>query len=487
MAGHALRIAVLAASVVFGSVIEHAAPASEAPLQPDAGIAIQRAPQIFNAISDSLRKWGTTVHLNGMSLYLATIPDGVLLYHGNSRNETPTDVDWLAYEIEHAEMFARPRRGRPPPAGEGGISRIFSELRRRWSGRRQDQGDTQVPLAPSDDSAQGWLHVYRTTRALPFLYVDGLSGNKQDTGVIDTQDILLRGKRDDNVWDERGRVADICDLCSKWDLQGIIRAESPGFEIVKCDFFDGLEQVQSLPRGDREEGDGRPGGPPPKERPGRGRGGGPWHSPGEKPEEAERYSEVERGRTVIDFSSMVSAFFFDVDLTNPDPKQSRFPRLTGTSEADMDAIREYLSQVVRERRGYPSPAVSWRDKVDLIVKRYADRIETMSKDVKKVNDMAQHVRFLLDVFIDYSVEDEARRTAEAWARCATFYIQTVPLETESDRLIYTALEAVGGKICLTLFEVRELVSDASAGSKAIKESKKRLGDLKNYLDWAAFV
>jgi hypothetical protein len=69
-----------------------------------------RGPHIFNAVNDSLRKLGTSVYYNGMSLYFATVPEDVLFHHGNRRNATPKMLRWLAYEIEHAEIFARSGR-----------------------------------------------------------------------------------------------------------------------------------------------------------------------------------------------------------------------------------------------------------------------------------------------------------------------------------------------------------------------------------------
>lgn len=40
---------------------------------------------VFNAIYSALRKWESSINAggNGMSAYLATLPKGTLLYHGN--------------------------------------------------------------------------------------------------------------------------------------------------------------------------------------------------------------------------------------------------------------------------------------------------------------------------------------------------------------------------------------------------------------------
>src|SRR3989337_57534 len=75
------------------------------------------APQIFNALHSSLRQWGSSLQHNGMSFFPASIPEHTLLYHGTGSPTPPEGMEWLAFEIEHAQMFARPTMpgGRHPP------------------------------------------------------------------------------------------------------------------------------------------------------------------------------------------------------------------------------------------------------------------------------------------------------------------------------------------------------------------------------------
>ncbi|KAH0393894.1 hypothetical protein KCU89_g11939, partial [Aureobasidium melanogenum] len=58
---------------------------------------------------------------NGMSLFIATVPEGTELYHGTSTKDRVNGTQWLAFEPEHALIFARGRRGPPPghPPGDG--------------------------------------------------------------------------------------------------------------------------------------------------------------------------------------------------------------------------------------------------------------------------------------------------------------------------------------------------------------------------------
>src|SRR3954451_7330658 len=77
---------------------------------------------IFNAIHSSMRQWGSSLNHNGMSFFLATVPAGTRLYHGGSTRDPVIGPEWLAFEAEHALMFARPRRrpskGWPPHEGD---------------------------------------------------------------------------------------------------------------------------------------------------------------------------------------------------------------------------------------------------------------------------------------------------------------------------------------------------------------------------------
>ncbi|KAJ4312263.1 hypothetical protein N0V94_007529, partial [Neodidymelliopsis sp. IMI 364377] len=55
-----------------------------------------------------------------MSFFLATVPEGTQLYHGTSNPDFVKGMQWLAFEPEHALIFARPPGGpRGPPPGEG--------------------------------------------------------------------------------------------------------------------------------------------------------------------------------------------------------------------------------------------------------------------------------------------------------------------------------------------------------------------------------
>ena len=545
MPSQALTLAVLVAAATVSANSVSAAIAPEiASFGPSTEVAASRGNQIFNSVFDSLRKYGSTVHPNGMSIYLATMPQGVLLHHGNGRNATPTSLDWLAYEIEHAEMFARTKFGRGPGGGPPHDSphngphdgphgplpphKSAALLPTPPSHEMVLSGESASQVALGDEKTtekegHGWLHIYRTSRPLQFLYIDGMSGDKGSDGVIDTQDYLLRSATPEQAAikakakaaktktaapttspkppgppGESARAEDLCELCAEWGLQGVIRTEGPGTEIIKCDFFDGLEEVQSLQRPkssgggfpggpggghDRRPGGGFPGGPGGGYRgPRPGGPGGPPHMPSGPFDVENGFRDVGGHRTVLDYASMVSAFFFPVNLTNPEAGRAAFPRLTSASNDELVAIKSYLHNVVEARRNAPPAAYSWRDVADLIVRRYQPYLVSLANSTAA--SFEGEVQSALNVFTDYSVMDAAQRDTEGRARCTAFYLQTkTPLETETDELLYAAFEGVTGKICNVLYDAANTV----AGSKDETVVASARGSIKNliaYLDWS---
>ncbi|KAI0164143.1 hypothetical protein GGR57DRAFT_489772 [Xylariaceae sp. FL1272] len=450
----------------------HAA-ALASPIAPSSEIARSRAPQIFNAVHNSMRQWGSSLHHNGMSFFLATVPKGVLFHHGNSSPESPTEPDWLAYEIEHAEGFARGRRGFPPGGpGDGGQKPM-------WDGE-------------DDDEAHGYLHVYRTVRPMKYIYVDGMGGGKTSMGTLDAQDFLLRGKTPNDTesspWtrrrnddekppkgprgggpmDERARAVELCEVTRQWGLDGIIRMEA-GFEIIQCDFSNGLEQVQVLQRP--------------------GSGGRPERGFGFEGLEklrglSARYHGIGSTRTIVDYSSMVSAFWFPVNLTNPDPKRDDLPRLYSVPQDELAVIKEYVGKMVSERRDEEIRTVDWQDVADIIVARYGDRLKYMAEGVDSLELMASEVAFLTTVFVD---GEDMQNTEKAVDRCTGFYLGSVTPVTASDILIQAAFETTMHAICKALFDIQSLIVEKQAASDTSLHAAVRImKDLTEYLHWAHF-
>ncbi|KAI1357497.1 hypothetical protein F5Y08DRAFT_324195 [Xylaria arbuscula] len=447
-------------------------------------IARVRAPEIFNAVNNAMRQWGSSLHHNGMSFFLATVPEGVLLHHGNASPLSPSEPDWLAFEIEHAENFARGRRDRP----KGGPGRPQG----RGPARRSQRVLEAVDDEDDDNESHGYLHVYKTMRSMRYIYVDGMGAGKTSMGTLDSQDLILRGKspegdaepthwlqdheegdlppkgpRGGGPMDERQRAMDLCELARKWGLDGIIRMEA-GFEIIQCDFSDGLEQVQALQRPQNIE---------------------PDHKGFGNLEQfrglAERYQGIGSTRVIIDYSSMVSAFFFPINITNSDAKRQDLPRLSSAKRHSLDGIKAYVANIVHERINQTSRIIDWQDVTDMIVARYADRLKLMAEEVHNLETMASEVNFLANVFIDN--RDGSDKTDKAITRCTHFYLRPVSPVTEPDVLIKAALETTSQKICQVLLQVHQLVVDSpSPDQTSLDASVNALKQLTEYLNWPRF-
>jgi hypothetical protein len=154
------------------------------------------APQIFNAVHSAFRQWGSSLKHNGMSFFPATIPANTQFYHGTHSIEPVEGMQWLAFEIEHAEFFARsgrpPGKGRPGrpgrPGGPGGPGRPGRPPSGEIGfGDEPGQGQVVANGADLDKDAGdfAYLHQYRTTRALNrLLYLDGMSAGKTSVGTL---------------------------------------------------------------------------------------------------------------------------------------------------------------------------------------------------------------------------------------------------------------------------------------------------------------
>lgn len=492
---------------------------------PSQDVAKSRGPQIFNAVNNAMRQWGSSLHHNGMSFYLATVPEGVIFHHGNDNETSPNGPEWLAYEIEHAENFARGRHGPPgrgppgkvppddgrPPRGDGhpsfadaidgplpvklkvqdGFEVIVSREENNPQHVIIDETSSEPAQAIDDTKSQGgWLHTYRTTRPLRYLYVDGMSGGKTSMGTLDTQDYLLRndkttaykmdepphvGKRAGGPMDERRRASELCDMCYYWDLSGIVRMEA-GFEIIHCDFQDGLEQVQALQRPDPQDGE-------------RGRDGSVANFEFIRAL-SERYDGIGSSRTTIDFSSMVSAFFYPVNLTNPDPKRLDLPRLANVTEAELAGIKTDLNSVISERQDGDNHVVDWQGVTDLVVARYADRLKYMTEKVHTASHLLDEINHLLMIYIDHSGK-ETDPILPAISRCTDFYLHGISPQTQADSLIHTAIRSVTSEICTRLFEARDfLVNRSTTGhgmeQLALNDAMRTISLLVDYLSWARF-
>ncbi|KAL7626154.1 hypothetical protein AAE478_002924 [Parahypoxylon ruwenzoriense] len=432
---------------------------------PSLGSARENAPQIFNAVHNAMCEFGSALDHNGMSLFPAVVPEGVLLYHGTHTTDVPTNPEWLAFEIEHAEAFARIRMR---PAAHPGFAATAPDsdgdediLNSAFASQKGGGGP---PEYPPFEPQFGYLHVYQAARALNLLYIDGTAAGKTDMGTLDTQDLLLADRRNSTAFDERGRARDLCAQGRQWGIDGFIRME-PGFEIIYCDFASGLRLISTRQRPDASDG-------------------GvvrnislavfEWARAA-----AQRYRGIGGGRVRLDYSAAVSAFFYPLNLTNPDATRPDLPRLSRATDAELRVLRRHVGRAVARslsRGGRGEHSVDWQGVTDMIVTRYADGLGLLAQ-ADSLDTAQSEVNNLLNLYIDYA-EPPLTRLPVARQRCASFFLQPVRARTPEDELIAGAIETTTAAICGALFRVRELVvEDASADASSLEAARRLVRDL----------
>ncbi|KAK4231867.1 hypothetical protein QBC38DRAFT_464785 [Podospora fimiseda] len=434
------------------------------PIEPSTEAAKQNAFQIFNAIHSAMRQWGSSLNHNGLSAFLVTVPADTILHHGTSHPEPPTGPEWLAFDIEHAEQFARSRMGPPPPID----ANQNPPMQQLWH-----LAQRQPPVDQTLEKKHGYLHIYTTMKPLRLLYLDGMSAGNTNMGTLDTQDFLLRGDRHVPIWEEYERAKSLCDILTPLGLDGVIRMEF-GFEIINCQFSWSMRLLKAYQRPDNPD----------------------------TPSNAvllenvraisQRYHGIGAGRAVVDFSSMVSAMFYPVNLTNPDPTRSHLPRLTSVTDDQLRAIKTRILDVVRDRVDGRKASIDWQGVTDMIIARYADRLWSMTEKVDSLEVLKHIVSGLLNTHIDYALDDHDRYD-RARDTCAAHYLQQARTRylqfpdpwTDEDLFIASAISSVTGSICDALFEVRKLiVEDTNANEKSLASAKKIIKSLNEKLRWS---
>ncbi|KAJ4267230.1 hypothetical protein NW762_003332 [Fusarium torreyae] len=479
-------------------------------IQPSHEYARDRAHMVFNAIHSAGRQWGSALYHNGFGFFPATVPEGAIFYHGSRQNVTPSGPEWLAFDIEHAENFARSSRGRrrrrppqtrPPPGdkkpGKGKGPPEDQEFREELR-RRSEHSEIDYDPGDPDDNApvnfRGYLHTYQANRELNILLIDGMSAGKTKMGTLDSQDILLReNNTKEDEMDEWHRALDLCDIATKWGFDGFSRIEI-GVEIIKCDFNSGLDLV-SMTR--TELIDNMIGNV--------GLGIFQWIRA-----VGERYNGIAGDRLRIDFSSMVSGLFFPINISSTIAERPDLMRLGAATLDELKDIKAYLKDVWQQPRRF---TVNWQGVADLIIDRYSKRLALMAYESLPSHYFVDEIEDATLIWVDAPslpddvsmTEQEKNRTADGIEQCRIHYLRPVLLAKKrwslEDELIYTSIDTVLATICQELFSVRSRLLQASGSSlndyritgdrkdnpelnKAVEDGRVAIQRLKDSLGWS---
>lgn len=390
-----------------------------------------------------------------MSFFPAIVPKGTLLYHGDCTPERPEVHEWLAFEIPHAEMFAKVRGSECRHINKG-------ELKSKETfGLLGQEGYNEHRRRPPWELKPGWLQIYQANRDLKLLYIDGMSAANCHLGTIDTQDLLLLNFTG-GIWDERGRSRGLCDLAAKWGLDGVIRMEA-GFEIIKCDFSTGLDFLSHRRR-------------PPMDHPAMVGGFHPFEYIREV---SQRYNGIDSSRVLLDYSAMVSSYFYPLNLSNPDCNSS-LPRLPGSELHHLQHIKSDLGEHFTKPK--PHSSIDWQGVVDMIVKRYSDRLQYMATNLPQKIFLSE-LNILLNLYVEY--ESFPILSEDPITTCALHYLRPVTPSTDQDWLIFAALKTVTHRICETLFAARDILIEKEKQSTqdAPLSAVDLVQELIEWLDW----
>jgi hypothetical protein len=387
-------------------------------------------------------------------------PHGFFDEHGDSHRGHPEhhkfSLPGVGYWVHRlGDLLRNPKRRHiPPPSVSPCETTQLESIEIRAE---------QEPLVSdsSDDQSSGYLHTYRTRHSLRLLYVDGQSAAKSKKGTLDTQDVLLLENsidHDSGMFGERERAAQLCKLAhEQWDdrIDGILRMEG-GFEIILCDFAAHLDVV-TIAKTESKAGGGF--------------GGGSSDGDGFNYYRAvaARYHGIGGGRVTLDYEQFVSAFAYPEAVYFDD---SGRPRINNESDA-IDDVRVAVDKMVMTETDN-TEAVDWQAIADMVIARYADRIEYLaSGSLTTLSTLHAEIKRALRPFIDYS----ARNSLSEIGRCASQFIPDHVSRT-STNVAAQAIRQVTHTLCTSLVTASEQ-TDYTTALNQIKQ-------LKEYLAWTTW-
>ncbi|ETN42514.1 uncharacterized protein HMPREF1541_01671 [Cyphellophora europaea CBS 101466] len=476
---------------------------------------------IFNALHSTLRQWDESLHHNGVSFFLATIPAGTRLYHGRGDTELLGDgvMEWLALEPEHASNFAVrvERNGSEPdlspkwgwtwqqvqvqeqepsqgqdwvhgrgPAAMGEEMRLvpLHALSSSAAGgcaseassadQRLLLGQPQPRPPPQNDYKlyPGYLHTYTATRDLRLLYIDGQSAAKSPIGTLSSQDLILlrhSSKRPKGLFGESARARGLCELAAnEWgrSIDGVVRMEH-GFEVIACDF--GVVRRMGVVEKWRLGLDF-------------------WHF---LTAVADRYGGVGDGRVRVRTERFVSVYA-DPEMGRlwQDSEDGVLPNISRISDTAAERVAGQVRELVMSGR-LPGEVeengrrqeVDWREISDLYVTRYARRLQYLSEREAwaSAEARANATQAVYGVYLD-GADYETHDSRPAIQRCTEAFIPPAQLDLpwEEQSMAQQSVTNVACEICTVLYSVMTIL----AGD--FEEQQMRLDGLKEWLQWPAF-
>jgi hypothetical protein len=445
---------------------------------------VKMSNSIFNSIHDSMRQLGSSVNYESRCAFLATVPAGVRLYHGTSKEAPPAaGLKWLAFEPEHAMMFShsaehwstafeKEKRAEEPE------NRGVPDADRDQKPIRNSPGDSDVPVAaeiavgdllsrddhlavaaaperPSslwtkfkDNDGWGYLHTYSTTQPLRLLYVDGTSAAKTTLGTLDFQDRIILQDRlslGTNLDDDNTRAAELCRIVREdWHQQvhGFLRMET-GFEIIMCE----LESARLEAHGTVATQQIR-------------------DTFATYKALAQRFNGIGKGRVILDYDNFVTIHGDDL---NGEVKRAE-------RRAEVDAL---VMKKANDMDGDLERQTDWQAVTDMIIERFSAPLRLLSSEheaweSKEAFD--NEAQRLMLPFIDH----RRRNRQDEVDRCASYFqpgSSNPSFGKKSDAM--SAILEISRTICGEIIASTEDDEDVPAATR-------RMHDLVRMLNWSSW-
>ncbi|AOA65035.1 hypothetical protein PP7435_CHR4-0025 [Komagataella phaffii CBS 7435] len=197
---------------MFSATQENSAPLLPYRLKSTVEMDLGNASIIFNMIHDLFDVKGSSIHPNGMSMVLASLPKGTTLYHTSCNTTDLASPEYYAFNYEVSYNF-RPVRG-------SGMKKRDVDF---------GSGTTFNSVTPLCFGDRRLLSLKLTRDLNRLLLLDGNSAAKTTAGNMDSQ-LLLAGRNLSEIVNEEILAREICEI---YDIDGIIRMEAD-FEVILC-------------------------------------------------------------------------------------------------------------------------------------------------------------------------------------------------------------------------------------------------------------
>ncbi|EDU49274.1 hypothetical protein PtrSN002B_001808 [Pyrenophora tritici-repentis] len=389
-------------------------------------------------------------------------------------------MEWLAFEPEHALIFAHAQPHRSSRDSNGLPKDEDGKMENVFIGQEAINSHSQLPLGPqkADEEAKyGYLHTYSPQRPLHLLYIDGLSAGKTSNGTLDTQDMLLLNFTDSRtpMGRELERAHGLCNLTATlWEgkIDGILRMEG-GFEIILCDFSRHVQRIHVIPVSAEEPHNGFAAGPE----------GWPYLKA-----VTSRYHGIGGDRVTLDHENFVSVFAYpDMDGLFVNDVQSDYamPRLQNVSDSDRLRVKDDVTAMIlhkdwsKERRSR-----DWQAVADMVVQRYSKPLHFLytSKAVRDDKDsLVAYLESQLRPFIDPTDRNATLETQ----RCVAQVVPRLPSTSQSSAsLAHLVLYTFANHICDTLLTALLITSPPQSHMR--NQAMELIDRLVEYLQWTTW-